>query len=413
MNEWDFDESFSKKLQGLQSPDFSGEDWQNLSLRLENHQHRRNRILPLWWLGLLTGLLLVSNVFWWIMWKHTTTYSSTPGATATIVLHDTIVHQTHIYQYDTIYKITTLSSYAMNSVPQVSSLRPLDNSVAGIDSLQNSPQSNISAIIHPNNQAFYTFPGALPDTAFTRSLVSAPMLLPFEPAGPLVIPVRKEMLPAGDDLPPFIQPVNRSRPFIPKACMVTARGRTLKPKTNGMLSKGGLGEGLGMEVLFPGNWSIRAGFDYWAFRFKQYSNDGSSGLPVVHPPNSDYSFAHFETHDSSKPVYLFSSGLQYSVFGKAPVQILLGAGVQAQFHPEYGLEAEFINQSNGFEHSYYVEVEELKSPIFYGDIDLGLQFKLSKRWLGAATWTTSRKLNLERMGISSYSGLMATLKYKL
>lgn len=413
MNEWDFDESFSKKLAELQPPDFSGEDWQNLSLRLENHRHRKNRILPLWWLGLLTGLLLVSNGFWWLMWKQTAVHESTQKTNTTIVLYDTIVHQTHVYQYDTIYKITTLSAYAMSPIPQRSPVHQNETTVPGMVSSQNSIQSNTPGIGHSGSQPVYNFPETLPDTTSGRRMVATPTLLPWEPADPLVIHQRKEILPAGDDLPPFIEPVNRSRPFIPKAFMVAARVRTLKPKTNGMLSEGGLGEGLGVEVLFPANWSIRAGFDYWAFQFKQYNNDGSSGLPIVHPPSGDYTFAHFETHDNSKPIYLFSAGLQYGIFGKAPVQVLFGGGVQAQFHPEYGLEAEFINPSNGLEFSHYIEVKELNSPIFYGDFDLGLQFKLSKRWLGAASWTTSRKLNRERVGIASFSGLMATIKYKL
>ena len=63
MKQPDFFRLFSKKMNAATPPpDFSGDDWQALQTRLDAHDRKRWRVLPLGWLGGLTGLLLLSNI---------------------------------------------------------------------------------------------------------------------------------------------------------------------------------------------------------------------------------------------------------------------------------------------------------------------------------------------------------------
>ena len=63
MEDSEFDKLYADKMRQAGAPDFSDEDWERLQPRLDAADRKRWRTIPLWWLGGLSGLLLLSNLF--------------------------------------------------------------------------------------------------------------------------------------------------------------------------------------------------------------------------------------------------------------------------------------------------------------------------------------------------------------
>lgn len=108
MDDKDFDNILRHKMGQAAGLPATENGWNALSQRLSEQDIKRWR----WLLPFLLVLLLLlgaGNVFWWFQWAATTRYSH--ATTAAIVLrHDTIVHTTIVYQYDTVYRYTKIQA---------------------------------------------------------------------------------------------------------------------------------------------------------------------------------------------------------------------------------------------------------------------------------------------------------------
>lgn len=109
MEDSEFDRLFADKMRRAGAPD-ADEDWGHLSPLLEAEQRRRWRAFPLWWLGVLSLLLLGSNIAWWWYWQQSEKRSDALIAEwqqirrENVVLADTTWTKVVAYQYDTIYR---------------------------------------------------------------------------------------------------------------------------------------------------------------------------------------------------------------------------------------------------------------------------------------------------------------------
>lgn len=105
--------------------DFSGSDWQALQGRLDAHDRKRNRVLPLGWLAGLTGLLLLSNLGWFLLWQKMDDDVATLRAelpqnrSDAVVIHYTVYKQLVVYQYDTIYRTVVMKRVEQGILSQM------------------------------------------------------------------------------------------------------------------------------------------------------------------------------------------------------------------------------------------------------------------------------------------------------
>ncbi len=110
MEDFDFDQLYADKMRRAAAPDFSDEDWERLFPRLDAQQRRRWRVLPLWWLGVLSGLLLCASIGGWWMWRQAALRTDALRTEwqqvrrERVTLHYTIWTKVVVYQYDTVYQ---------------------------------------------------------------------------------------------------------------------------------------------------------------------------------------------------------------------------------------------------------------------------------------------------------------------
>ncbi len=110
MDDFDFDKLFADKMRGAGAPDLSDEDWEQLTPRLDAVERRRWRVLPVWWLGALSALLLGSNIGWWWMWQQSEKRSDSMQSEwqqirhESVAMRDTTWSKVLVYQYDTVYR---------------------------------------------------------------------------------------------------------------------------------------------------------------------------------------------------------------------------------------------------------------------------------------------------------------------
>ena len=166
MEDLDFDQLFADKMRQAGAPDISEVDWKPLSARLDAFDRKRHRMMPLWWLGALTGILFLSNLIWWSLWYNNNQQTSHIQAEwqnfqqQTLLVRDTVVQKTIVYIYDTIW-ITTRPTdiystgyshqYGLGQVPGGRAYATLNRQ----DALQNTPGSFNGGSPSPSS---YTYP---------------------------------------------------------------------------------------------------------------------------------------------------------------------------------------------------------------------------------------------------------------
>ena len=115
----DFDRQFGEKMRQQTDLDFSHEDWPKIAARLDAADRRRWRVLPFWWLAGLTGLLVLSNLGWFLVFEKQK--NATAEHSKTIILRDTIFEKTVVERVDTVYKTVVVRRFSENGLPKTSS----------------------------------------------------------------------------------------------------------------------------------------------------------------------------------------------------------------------------------------------------------------------------------------------------
>lgn len=110
MEDKDFDKIFKRTLEQASGKPATEGGWAAMSERMDANRNKRlGWVLPL--LIALIGLLGFGNVFWWYQWRQVAKQYPTASAQV-IVKSDTIIKNTVVYHYDTVYRyITTVQTW--------------------------------------------------------------------------------------------------------------------------------------------------------------------------------------------------------------------------------------------------------------------------------------------------------------
>ena len=469
MDDKDFDKLFSDKMRVATTPDFSDEDWQPLSQRLDGWQRRRWGILPLWWLGALSGLLLLSNAIWWFSWRESNEQLSSLLQQALqvsekqdITVSDTIYRTVVVHQYDTIYRTVVVRSVlekgiATTSDEQLTKNQKTDQNAffrsGAPDEGNSGTGKTITTSDTPGKQSAPTTnsgKAAPSDVAVAGTSAPATSTQPFVPptgegveiaenseavisleeiaqiraaettVNPLPLRYVKEIrrrphppipLPPLADWETVTPEQKKPFPLIPKTFHLGIGGGWALPGASVIASKSGQVAAVAGEIGFSDQLSLVVEGAYNSLEFQGYVYDQSIGLPTPNPPGDDYDSKYFETHDAPKPMFQLTTAMRYRFSADKKLSPFLGAGFATQWHPEYELEYEYTHRPSGTEFSETVEVEDLDKPLSFLHFEFGLTYNLSKRWELQAVGFYNTEASRSQLGIPRYYGLKTFLVY--
>lgn len=461
MDEQDFDKLFSEKMKAATVTDFSDEDWQPLSQRLDTWQRRRWGLLPLWWLGALSGLLLFSNAIWWFSWRESNEHLTSLLQQALqarekdpIALSDTIYHTVVVHQYDTIYRTLVLrpaleAGLAATPNERITGNQQIKNELLArsefpdavgnvrkpatqpdarnkqapaladkaINPSESPSEISNNPVVPSESTSGMTENGGEPISA--EEIVQ--MQAPVATLSPLPLKYTKELsrlrhspipLPPLADWKTAKPKEKKAFPLTPKSFSIGAGGGWTLPAATVIASKSGTTIGLKGEIGFSDRLSLTLEGALSNLKFQGYVYDGSIGLPTPNPPGDDYIFKYFETHDAPKPMFQLTTAMRYQFTTAKKLSPFFGVGFATQWHPEYELEYEYTYQLNGSEFSETVEVEDLDKPLSFLHFEFGLNYKIAKQWKLQASGFYDTEAARSQIGIPRFYGLKTFLLYE-
>lgn len=429
MKQHDFFRLFSAKMQGTSPPpDFSGEDWSALSARLDAHERKRTRVVPMGWLLGLTGLLLLSNLGWFLAWEKTDESiaaiktAQLAVAAAPITHRDTSFEQVVVYQYDTIYRTVVVKRmvggfYAQtghvpkqfdsnffterNSSKTAQKFSPPNTSATGFD-----PENPSSETLEEGSQGFYEVKNQA--EKFSRQSDAAELAcLEIEP-----FPWKKRpVLPATDDLPMKPAQQTTAFPLVPRSFTLSGFAGGFKPGGRAIATSSGFQTGLSGEIGFSDRLSLTVDGSYGNMSFRGYVEDKSLGLPAFQSPGDEYDLKYFETHDERKNLLQLGLGMRWYFSAKTKLTPWLGLAWTTQWNPAYELEVEYVNRNNGMEKSREVSVPATLKPLNYAGLSLGLRYRLGSNWQLLAGGSMDFKLG-SQAGIGRWGAWRGGVGYR-
>jgi hypothetical protein len=426
MKQLDFFKLFSSKIQdATPPPDFSGADWAALSSRLDAHDRKRSRVLPLGWLAGLTGLLLLSNLGWFLAWKKTddriaASQAGQPKPVQPMVQRDTVFQKIVVYQYDTVYQTVVVKrqetgSWAKTQLPSTNFYSNINSPKTAQEGNRTSPEAASSNPASPSGSmgeemlGVYEAKNLLGGGTGIRQ-PSPEALAPVE-IRPFRWGGKHPMLPGLDDFPMKAVPQNTAFPLVPRWFALYGMAGSLKPSTEAIANSSGFSAGLLAEIGFSDQLSLTVDGAYGRTGFRGYVDDETLGLPVPSPPSDEYDLKYFETHDDRKPLFQLGLGMRWYFTSKTKLNPLLGASWTTQWNPGYELELEYVNRFTGMERSEEVHVAAPSKPLYYAGFSLGLRYQLGQKWQVLAIGTMDFKLS-QQAGISRWNALRLGIGYQ-
>ncbi len=421
MEDFDFDKTFSEKMRRADVPDLSEEDWERLSPRLDQQQQRRWRMLPLWWLGALTGLLLVSNLGWFWMFKQSEKRAETMQTEwqkiqrETVTLHDTTFQKTVVYQYDTIYRTVVFRQKANPVFDENQEVFGLENiGKSGQGKLLNLEKWAAAENRQGQNEANFgvektskiTTEKKLTEDNRSGFLALLPTKTIF-----LETPQKHRILPENDFV---ITPLNREpRPFLltPRSFRIGAGGGAMFPNAENLSKTGGYSTFLTGEIVFSDRLAMTLEGAFGGIGFRGNVYDEKLGLPPSVPPGDDYLLKYFKPHEGFKPIFQMTAGMRYWLKPAQKFSPYFGLGYAAQWHPGFELEENFTHQITGAEKSQEVHVPALGKTISFLDMNLGLRYRFSQHWFWQTGAAYQFKIDKNQPGIPRFWGLKSAVLY--
>ena len=392
MDDSEFYKLFADKMRRAGAPDFSDEDWDKLTPTLDNQQRQRWRVLPLWWLGALSALLLCSNLGWWWMYQRAEKNTESLrqewqlAQAEKTIQRDTTWSKVVVYQYDTVYR-----TLVYRNAPEQFSMgnnRALESKISTGNAANNpSVLANNSGNEPSKGQ---TLSGSnLEKTSLAVPQIFAPgtepapinlVQLPFRTTF-LKIPVRPVKTPQEDLV------------FIPKRPSKTSSQPILMPKTFSLGATTGLVvpglKPLGGSLGFSTNLTAEIGFSealslvlegsYSGIAHYSTEYNEAFGLPAYISPGDDFEFKYLESDEELKTVWQLGVGFRYWWRPARRFSPYFGLGYAAQWHPEYELKLEFTNTQTGDEEELSLEVPALSQPVSMLDFNTGVRYQIWKK----------------------------------
>ncbi len=421
MEDLEFDQHFADKMRQTGAPDFSDEDWERISPVLISRQQRRLRILPLWWLGALSALLLCSNIGWWWMWqqseKHTNALHTewTQMRPQKLDIRDTTLTKVTIYQYDTVYRtivyqikpglLAQSATPALNGIPDLSAIQPaISAKELGLNNpIASNPLSETDAIQDVASGV---------EKSITLSRVAIFPKLPIETSF-LTIPGRHPKVPDFDlVMTPQKKAHTQSEPvLIPRKFRIGAGMGFVSPQSPALLSKSGYAFHLASEIAFSEQLALTLEGAYIRIPFKGNVYDESLGLPPENLPGDDYVLQHFELNEGLKTIFQGTIGMRYWFGAGHRMSPYLGFGYALQWHPAYELKVEYHNAILDKEKEVSVKVPALSPPVSMLNFNAGLRYRFSRHW----NWQTGAdyqfKINANQPGIPEFWGIKSAVLF--
>lgn len=434
-SEQEFYRRFSDKISRATINDSNSEaDWHALSGRLDSWQRRKWRLVPLWWLGSLTSLLVLGSIGGWWLWyqEHKelaalkTEWQNHVARQKSAVLHDTVWKKHVVYQYDTIFRkvlVRYTQPEGISGAGQVAGMFEIPENFSGtgyqkgagnnlitqFQSMSGGETGVKSAPDSTSSQAAFKNTATGSEPAVPGRRRESPDLLPLPLFTP---PQRNPQMPRVTDLVWLFPPARRapSPGFRPKDFRLSMWGGMFRPHSDILTRRKGSAWTLDGEIGFTDRLSLAVEATYARLDFEATEQPGSIGLPHFPPPGDDYVFKYAETHGNTKPVIAIMTGMRYQFAGRKKLYPWLGLGYAAHFQPAYNLEVEFVNQVNGMASSSNELIPANTKAVSYLDVRLGIRYELSQQWSLVTFGFYEKKLG-NGAGISAYSGLRGGITY--
>lgn len=438
MENAEFDKHYAAKMRQGSAPDLSEEDWARLSPLLVAEQKRQWRAFPLWWLGVLSALLMCSNLAWWALWEKSEQRSKSlqqewqQYRKEAVIKQDTSWSKVVVYQYDTIYRtvvhrsLSDLQAPAKTGSPLYES--PISktsnaDSLVGAQALQPvaintsrlSPDyGQSSATSHPTSPAYeaelgFAYVAEEEPNQPRYSVVSTP--LPFRTPY-LKIPARPIQIPQAELVFVPLQHAKTPRQplLIPRNYRLGAGAGMFFPAEAAFSESFGFSSGLSAEIAFSDHLALVLDGAYSSLSFKSNAYNESWGLPPISTPGDDYRFNYLETEDELKSSWQIGAGFRYWWQPNKKLSPYLGLGYSAQWHPEYELKLEFTHKVTNEEKESTLEAPAING-ISYFDFNAGLRYRFLRKLYLQTGGFYQLKIDQAQPGIPGYWGIKTAVLY--
>ena len=418
MEDSEFDKLYADKMRQAGAPDFSDEDWERLQPRLDAADRKRWRTIPLWWLGALSGLLLLSNLFWWWMWHQGNSNTSDQGHIekhTTTSIRDTVWDNKVIVRYDTVYRTIRYQLSESLSQSQTTTSKAPDNSTAGISAVDPTADKRSQADTNTSENSSESAsptplgndPNANTDVKGQETTVQNAWEQALDQ-----LPVIPDPIPAPTyepdfltfDVPPVVKkPARKPLVLKPRQVRVGPELGLLIPKSPYLSSGAGFFTGLSGELAFSENLAMTFSGTYGFIGFKGREYHESLGLPPFKPKGVDtFSIRYYETEEHLKPTLQFALGFRYWIAAQRKLSPYIGLGYAMQWQLPYELKVEYIDEVQGNKRESSVHVPFDRSPLPMLDLGIGIRYKIGQHWRLQTGLGLQYELDPERRGIPYY-----------
>jgi len=423
MDDFDFDKLFADKMRGAGAPDLSDEDWEQLTPRLDAVERRRWRVLPVWWLGALSALLLLSNIGWWLMWQQSEKRSDSMQSEwqqirhESVAMRDTTWSKVLVYQYDTVYQTVVHRSVSGSIVANNGYAFERGNtnlSGTGIKNISsrslNRDESTVPLASNLDN------PIQLDTNALSKGVFPRLQNLSMLPINPVYLKTPLRRLEIPEKVIVLIPQKRAQHPrqylLIPRKVRIGAGGGFVIPSAAQLSVNSGFVAALMGEIAFSEQLALTLEGAYSGISFTGTEYDKALGLPPFSSPGDDYILKHFETDEGLKPVLQLGAGLRYWLRSTHKLSPYLGLGYAAQWHPEFELKLEYIHQITGEEKEFSLEVPALSSPVSLLDFNAGLRYHFFRRLSLQTGAFYQFKIDVNQPGIPHFWGIKSAVMYE-
>ncbi len=421
MEELNFDKLYADKMRTAGAPDFSDEDWERLHPLLDARDRRRWRVIPFWWLGLLSGLLLCSNIGWWLLWRQSDNSAQKLQAEwqqvqlKTIAASDTSWKKVVVYQFDTVYRTVVFRQIQEIDIPETNLLPGEENhignlSIQTVAAKENTPLAPKATFENspPNIDA-----ESIDPTAKNQALQSIPTVLEPLPLKIVCLLLPEQKLEFLETTPP--PPPQKRLPnvnvLIPQKFRLGGGAGFLSPQSNHLTKHSGYQTYLSAELAFSEQLALILEGAFIGVSFKGTQYDEKLGLPPLISPGTDYKLKYFETDEGYKNIIQVTLGMRYWLAATRKLSPYLGFGYAAQLHPSYELHIEFIDQVTNQEKERSAVVKFNALPVSLLDLNLGFRYRFSQRWRWQTGLSYQFKMNPAQEGIPRFWGLKSGVFY--
>lgn len=420
MEDNDFDRHYADKMRRVNAPDFSQEDWEKLTPRLEASKKRRPLVTSPILLYLLGGLLLLSNITWWVIWQqpeqrnNTLLTEITTGGT--VVMQDTTWNRVVVYQYDTVRETVVLPTQSTRFSQAIAKFQGVKNNPeqledSGLLSKHVSLPGTSGASVQVTPVAENSITGNENDiyTNSTESLLTE--VLP-ERAWFMNKPGKYLNLAAYDLFLMPLKPAKRPYMSIPLDIRMGPGLGFIQPDADDFSSRNGFLTGLNAELALSENLAFTLAGEFIGVSFKGREYDPGLGLPELISPGDDYEFNYFELHDGLKPIIQMTAGMKYWFNPSRKISPYTGLGYSSQWHLPFEIEVEYNHLVTGLEWSTHIEAPALDNPVSLMDINTGIRYRISPHWLWQTGAFFKFKIDPAQAGIPRYRGLKSVILYE-